>query len=398
VTADVAVIGAGPYGLSAAAHLRHAGIETLVFGEPLVFWERNMPVGMLLRSSPFASRIAEPDGRFSLERYQDEHGLPRRDPLPRKDFIDYGRWIHRQLVPDVDRRAVRQVERASEGFRLTLEDGELVEARRVVVAGGIEPFARQPGHLGALPKSHISHSVNLSDVSRFAGSHVAVVGAGQSALESAALLHEADAEVEVLVRAPRIVWIPPRGPDNGAVRRYLRKAATAPTEVGPRGVSWIAAVPDVFRRLPLDVQVQIDRLAMTPMGSAWLRPRLRNVPISLGRTIVDAAVANEGMRLRLDDGTTREVDHLVAATGYRVDVRRYPFLGSDVVRALELVNGYPVLSPGFESSVTGLHFIGAPAAAAFGPVMRFVTGTWYAAPALTRRVLGRRPSTLAVAF
>jgi hypothetical protein len=394
---DVAVIGAGPYGLAAAAHLRHAGVETHVFGEPLAFWERHMPVGMLLRSSPFASRISEPGGDHSLERFQDAHGLPRRDPLPREDFVAYGRWLGSNLVPDVDRRHVHRVDAAAEGFVLTLDDDRLA-ARRVVVAGGIEPFARRPVGLETLPASHVVHSVDVSDETRFRGQRVTVVGAGQSGLESAALLHEAGAEVEVLVRAPRIVWIPPRREDDGAVRRAVRRAATAPTEVGPRGVSWVAAVPDVFRRLPMRMQTRIDRLAMTPMGSAWLRPRLRDVPLTLGRTIAEATPSNGGVRLRLDDGSTRHVEHVVAATGYRVDVRLYPFLGPDVLRALELVGGYPVLSPGFESSVPGLHFIGAPAAVAFGPVMRFVTGTSYAAPELTRRVLGRRPAALSLAF
>ena len=47
---DVAVIGAGPYGLSVAAHLREQSLKVIVFGRPMSFWDRNMPVGMLLRS------------------------------------------------------------------------------------------------------------------------------------------------------------------------------------------------------------------------------------------------------------------------------------------------------------------------------------------------------------
>jgi cation diffusion facilitator CzcD-associated flavoprotein CzcO len=198
---DVAVIGAGPYGLSAVAHLRSAGIETAVFGEVMESWQQNMPVGMLLRSALRASSISDPSRSLTLERFGAAEGVALRDPLPLETFVAYGRWFQEAVAPDLDTRRVRQLESAGERFRLTLADGDTVLADRVVVAAGIASSARRPPELEQLPATLVSHSCELRDVSRYAGRRVAVIGAGQSALESAALLHEGGADVELLARA-----------------------------------------------------------------------------------------------------------------------------------------------------------------------------------------------------
>src|SRR5207249_8499111 len=82
------------------------------------------------------------------------------------------------------------------------------------------------------------------------------------------------------------------------------------------------------------------------------------------------------------------------ATGYRVDVALYDFLAPEVLKTVRRVDGYPLLGPGFESSLPGLHFLGAPAARSFGPVSRFVSGTPYAARALARRIAGKSEHNL----
>jgi hypothetical protein len=220
------------------------------------------------------------------------------------------------------------------------------------------------------------------------------VGAGQSALESAALLHEAGAAVEVLARASEPVWIRERINVAGPVGHLLRELLYPPTEVGPPGVNWIAAAPDVFRRLPPPVRAEIARRCMVPVGAAWLRTRLRDVPISVGRSIVSASEDGEQVAIVLDDGTRREVDHVVAATGYRVDLSRSPLLAPEVLRSLRLAGGCPELHAGFASSIPGLYFLGAAATGSFGPVMRFVAGTWFTGEALTRAILGRSPALL----
>ncbi len=392
VTSTVVVIGAGPYGLAAAAHLQQAGIETAVFGEPMSFWRRHMPEGMLLRSSPGASSIADPERRLTVERFAQERGGAPPDPLPLDDFLRYTDWFREKLRLAVDERSVSRVDARAGGFQVLLADGETLSPRYVVVAGGIAPFARRAPEFRGLGPPSVVHSIDIRSTSGFRDKRVVVVGAGQSALETAALLHEAGGDVEVVSRAGRVVWIPE--PRDSTWARRIRRVVYAPTEVGPRGVSWVAAVPDVFRRLPRSIQADIAQVCIAPMGAYWLRHRLRDVPLTLGRRVVTVTDGARGLVLKLDDGGAREVDHVVLATGFHVDVRRYNFLSAELVRGLRLANGSPVLTTGLEASVAGLHFIGAPASYTFGPVMRFVVGTWYAAPALTRRIVGRPPPPL----
>ena len=392
-TSPVAIIGAGPYGLSAAAYLRAAHVEVHVFGQPMEFWLRHMPAGMWLRSSWDASRIADPTHTYTLAEFQIRCGTQVCEPIPLQDFIAYGQWFQRQMVPDVDRRRVTRIQAAAHGFHLVLEDGATVQARRVVIAAGLESFAWRPEHSRTLPPTLASHSSDHCSFGQFAGKQVVVVGGGQSALESATLLHEAGAEVEVVVRAPRIHWL------GGGARllRHLgplqglaRHVVYAPTDVGPPGLSRIVAVPALFRCLPERLQRRIASRCIRPAGSSWLRPRLAGVVLTLGRTVVSATGVGDRVRLALDDGTQRSVDHVLLATGYRVDVTQYGFLAPDLVQRVRCVEGYPELGTGFESSVPGLHFLGAPAARSFGPLMRFVSGTWYAAPTLTRYIATRR--------
>src|SRR5262249_36337922 len=132
-TCDIAVVGAGPYGLAAAAHLLAAGFDVRVFGETMSFWERQMPVGRLLRSPREASSSADPAGAFTLDRYEASIGVAATRPVPLERFVDYGRWFQREAVPDVDPRRVVRLKTGPGGFRLELEDGEHVVARRVVL-------------------------------------------------------------------------------------------------------------------------------------------------------------------------------------------------------------------------------------------------------------------------
>ena len=392
-TTDIAIIGAGPYGLAMAVHLSRARMDVRVFGQPMSFW-RSMPMGMQLRSSTTATSIAERQGPLSLDAFRQRFGLPYEKPVSLDRFIDYGDWLQRQVVPDLDRRAVELVQRADRRFVLTLEDGQRCTARRVVVAAGIAPFALRPSVADGLPPALVSHSSDHIDLSRFAGRHVLVVGGGQSALESAALLHEGGAEVEVLVRAGHIHWL-----HGGRYEHALGRMAPllyAPTDVGPMGLSRLIAATDLYRQLPRVVQDPLTRRAIRPAGSAWLPPRLRDVPIHLDTRVRDAATAGSQVALELADGTIRIADHVLFGTGYRVDIDRYAFLAPELLSAVRKRSGYPVLGRGLQSSVPRLHFVGAPAAYDFGPTMRFVSGSWYAGRALSRSVVrdarARRPS------
>src|SRR3954452_21695428 len=166
---DMVVVGAGPHGLSTVAHLRAAGVETRVFGDPMVFWQEQMPVGMCLRSAWEASQIADPQHRYTLEAYQAATGARFSAPVPLDDFVRYGQWFQQQVAPDLDRRRVTCVAQDSDGFRLDLDDGERVRTRRVVLATGIAGVAHRPAEWSALPSDKVSHSSEERDLGRFAG-------------------------------------------------------------------------------------------------------------------------------------------------------------------------------------------------------------------------------------
>ena len=389
LTCDVAIIGAGPYGLSAAAHLRSVkGLEVRVFGEPMSFWSCNMPVGMLLRSNWTATQIADPDRCLTLEAYQAATGNKVPTPVPLDQFVQYGLWYQQQVAPDLERRKVRSIARGSKTFHLTFEDGEVVHSRRVVVAVGIGAFAWRPPEFASLPQALASHTSLHRDFRSFRGMRVLVIGGGQSALESGVLLRESGAEVEIVSRSPAVHWL--QGHLSKTLHHRLgtliRNILYAPTDVGPAGLSQLMARPELLKKLPRSVQDKLRRRCVRPAGARWLVERLRSVPIHLGRNVVAAAEAGGRVKLKLDDGTDHTADHVLLGTGYRVDISRHSFLSPELLNSIERHNGFPVLQRGLETSVPGLHMLGAPAAWSFGPLMQFVSGTTYASRALARKL------------
>jgi cation diffusion facilitator CzcD-associated flavoprotein CzcO len=389
---DVAIIGAGPYGLSAAAHLsRVKGLEVRVFGQPMSFWDRQMPRGMLLRSNWTATQIASPDSLLSLEAFQKANGVKFGIPVPLERFIEYGKWYQEQAVADLDQRVVSRIEIDTSGFSVTLHDGEIFRSHRVIIATGISSFACRPPEFKHLPSRLASHASEHYDFREFAGRKVLIVGSGQSALESAALLHEVGAQPEVVARSQRIHWL--QGWASKTLHHRLgasvRKLLYAPTDVGPAGISQLLARPDLVKRLPRSLQDRLRRRAVRPAGARWLAERLREVPISLGRSVRSLDLIGELVRVLLDDGSERIIDHILLGTGYRVDISKYDFLSAKLKEAICCFNGYPILRAGLETSVAGLHVLGAPAAWSFGPLMQFVSGTRYASQALTRHIGGR---------
>jgi cation diffusion facilitator CzcD-associated flavoprotein CzcO len=384
---ELVIIGSGPYGLSVAAHLRAGGRPVRVFGEAMGFWENQMPRGMLVRSAWEASSISDPEGSLCLDVFEAEQPQPFSRPMPGEELARYGRWFQTRAIPDLDTRRVSAVERADDGFALTLEDGERIDARRVVIATGLRGFDHRPPEFAPLGDDLATHSVDMQEPSRFAGKSVAVIGTGQSAVESAALLHEAGADVELIGRAPLIRWLV-RGERLRSLDPIVRRVLYAPTDVGPAGLSWIVAMPNLFRRLPIRTQERLAYRSIRPAATGWLMDRTSDIRWSLQRRVTEARPDAGRASLALDDGSTRHVDHVLLATGYRIDAGRHPLLGESIRKRLRLHEGYPVLGRGFESSVPGLHFVGAFSAWSFGPVMRFVAGTKFTGHAIARHLKG----------
>jgi pyridine nucleotide-disulfide oxidoreductase len=376
----VAVIGAGPYGLAVAAHLKAAGVETTIFGETLDFWRKHMPGRMRVRSPWRATHIADPDGELTLDAYARRVGMVPTEQLPIADFIRYGAWFQSRAAPDLDARKVECIEPAGDGFRLVLQDGEAIAARRVVVAMGLANQSVRPAQFNGLPAELVSHSADHVDFADFRGRTVTVLGRGQSAVESAVLLAEAGAEVALLSRG-EVRWL-----GTGSAQT-LRAVLASRSEVGPFPLDWLADAPNLLRLFPGALRRQVTTQCLRPAASGWLRPRAGGVRFVSGRMVAAAERQGSQIALRLDDGTSGLTDHVLLATGYRIDIARLGVLDGDLLGRIETIDGSPILSAGCESSVGGLHFVGSSAVTSLGPLMRFIAGAGPAARSVTRRVL-----------
>jgi cation diffusion facilitator CzcD-associated flavoprotein CzcO len=391
---DVVIIGAGPNGLSVAAHLGDS-VERRVFGQTMGAWRFNMPEGMILKSEPYASDLSAPRPGFLAGDYcratsQEYH--ERVIPLSGEQFIGYGDWFARQLVPDVEETHIVSLSRDRDAFVVHTADGEAVRTARVVVASGIIPFAHIPPELAALPSNLVSHTSTHRDLSRFKGKEVLVVGRGQSALESAALIHEQGGAVKIVVRGDWVIW--PKA--NPMAPTRMERLRTPVVRLCEGWWCWgFDRLPDVFRMLPEEKRVHHALGFLGPAGSWWLRERVEGqIPMLLKHRVVSAEAAGDRVRLHLEtpDGpVTEEADHVIAGTGYRFDLSRLQYLEPSLRDRLRLVaGGAPLVDRHLESNVPGLFFTGALAAPSLGPLMRFVAGTHFTGP----RVAGRLHASL----
>lgn len=396
---DVAIVGAGPYGLSLAAHLASHRVSFRIFGEPMQFWRAHMPKGMDLKSDGFASNLFNPGALFTLEQFCTDKGLPYRDtalPVALDTFVNYGVAFQEKFVPNLQKKNVLSLRRTTNGFILNLDDGDVVSARKVVVAAGINSFRHIPSSLAHLPPEFLTHSSEHHDLRSFEKRSVVVIGGGSSATDIAALLLEAGANVQLVARDKGLRFL--SGGDLG--RRSLWQRVRHPTSgIGPGWRSrFYSDAPWLFRHLPERLRFWIVRRTLGPAGGWFMKERvIGRVPITLGAQPEGAEVKNNKVELTLknSDGSQRKVvtDHIIAATGYKVDLRRYEFLDREIIAGLAMVENTPILSATLESSVPGLYFVGAATANSFGPVMRFAFGARFVAPHLARslvKVLSRQ--------
>jgi cation diffusion facilitator CzcD-associated flavoprotein CzcO len=386
---EVAIIGAGPYGLSIAAHLRAHGVEFRIFGNPMEHWRARMPAGMLLKSEGFASDLYDPERRFTLRRFCLQNSLPYADmgvPIPRETLATYGLSFQAQLVPDLENKRVVALDRSSKDFLLQLDDGETLTAHRVIVAVGNSYFQYLPASLSGLPAGLLSHSSEHHDLSRFAGQDVTVVGGGASALDLAALLHEIGSHVHLVARRSSLVFLSKPGS-----RSLWHKIRYPMSGIGGGWRSrFFADAPMLFRYLPQQIRLRTIKTYLGPAGAWFVKDQvLGHVPLLLAHTPAYAEVRGGRVYMQCQgDGMQSELvtDHVIAATGYRVDIGRLDFL-SDKIRASVLsIENAPVLSRNFESSVRGLYFVGLASAHCFGPVMRFLFGAGYTARRLSEHL------------
>jgi hypothetical protein len=358
-----------------------------------------MPEGMVLKSEGNASNLSDPTCAMPLSRFCTDRGLPYKDvgfPVPLATFIDYGIAFQQHFVPTLENRIVTAVRPASYGFDLHLADGEMAPVRRVVIATGIRAYEYMPHQLAHLPVELASHSASHVKVDGFAGREIAVVGGGASAVNLAALMHQRGAKVTLIARRPAIAYC---GPPSQ--RTLLGKIREPESGLGTGWRSWACcAMPMVFHAMPEQFRVLVVRKHL-PAAPGWtLQPQVDGVVPTITGATIDRAAAVAGrvsLTLTLRGGGQQVVmaDHVIAGTGYRVDMRRLQFLGSEVLERLDQVDHTPRLSRWFESSLPGLHFVGTAAANSFGPMMRFAYGAAFASKRLSgylARTSARRTS------
>ncbi len=393
---DVAIIGAGPYGLSLAAHLAALGIEHRIFGRPMGGWIDGTPAGMLLKSDGFASNLSDPANELTLKQFCSERGLHYADlgvPVEREVFIAYSLDFQKRRVPHLEQKLVASIDRAHGAFHLRCDDGENVAARRVIIAVGLAPFAYMPPQFDILAAERRSHSVEVSDPRRFAAHDVVVIGGGASAIDLAALLHESGAAVTLASRRQQLdIHTKMRLP-----RPWGDRLRAPLSGIGP---SWRSRIlcefPHIFRLLPEEKRLHIVRNHLGPAAGWFMKERVENkFRMLLGYQRMAVEATGGQIRLTFEKpGATRRLtpEHVIAATGYRIDIARLNFLPDKMRRAIATTGDAPLLSSRFESSIPGLYFIGPAAANAFGPVMRFTFGAGFTADRLSRhlRRSGRR--------
>jgi thioredoxin reductase len=401
-TVNVAIVGAGPYGLSMAAHLRQQGIEHRIFGRPMDSWLAHMPKGMLLKSDGFASNIYDPHGEFTLSRFCAERDTTYADvgvPVSLETFAAYGLAFRQRMVPELEDKCVTSLSRNGRGFRLELEDGETLTARRVVLAVGITHFEYMPSSLAGLPPALLSHSFHHHNLEGFKGRTLVVLGGGSSAIDLAGLLRDEGAEVVLVAR--RQLNFHSRALTNE--RTWWERLRHPHSGLGPGlRTRFYADAPGLFRHLPRRVRLEIVRRSLGPAGGWFSKEKVvGRVPLMLGTRVEAAEVRHDKACLQLSgaDGTRQEItaDHIIAATGYKVDMTRLPFLSAELCSSLKCPGGAPELSSTFESSAPGLHLVGIAAANSFGPVMRFAFGAGFAARTVSSTLARAAARTLATA-
>jgi thioredoxin reductase len=376
---DVAVIGAGPFGLSVAAHLNDRRVR--VFGAPMQTWRTCMPADMRLRSDWEETSLSAPGDRGSIDVWSRAQDEPREEPIPLARFLRYAEWFRGTFVPENDPSDVAQLERAAGVFRVTTADGVEADARLVVIAVGVTPFPHAPPPFDAAMGDGIGFAIERQDYEAYRGGRIVVVGGGQGGLEAAALARRAGAEVELVIRS-QLRWFTDREPyrPRGPLQQRIYRLAYPVVGYGPPPLNRLALNPDAFALLPPAARRSVARRILRAGGSPWVRDQIEGkVRVTEGVAVERVERHGGRIQLALSDGSAREADAVVVSAGFRFGLDRLGFLSPTVKAAVGVRDGWPILDRYFRSTDPDLRFVGFAAERRFGPIARFVSGSRFTA-------------------
>jgi cation diffusion facilitator CzcD-associated flavoprotein CzcO len=347
---------------------------------------------MFLKSEPYGSDFSAPGSGYEMGTFAKLHGMDdyvdRVGPLSRERLVEYGDWFTRELVPDIRDITVTSLAPDGGGFKVEFAEESPILARSVIIATGLMPYMYIPEQLSGLPDELMTHTSVHQHFDQFRGKRVVVIGGGQSGLQTGALLHEAGADAHVIVRKPHVVWDAAIAQEIGWLDYLLRP----PVKLCEGWGCALYDSPTAFRLLPESVRVDRARSRFGPAGAWWLRDRVEGViDVQTGHAVKSAAPKGSGVRLELDgpEQSFIEADHVIAGTGFRLDVSKLPFMSEGILAGLRTTVGCAVVNKAGESSVPGLYFAGAHTMTSLGPGARFISGTFHTSERLARSVARR---------
>lgn len=362
---DLVIIGAGPFGLSAASFANFHQIDYMVIGKPMAFWKENIPENMYLRSG--TDWHLDPYGNYTIETFLKSRNKTPEDvkPLPLTLFLDYAEWFQEQQNINVLDKLIVKLDylEGEKKYLITLKDGKEIKAINVLIAIGFKFFKKLPVYLTKkLPAGSFTHTCDVVKFEKFKDKSVLIIGGRQSAYEWAALIVEA-----------------------GAKTVHISHRHETP-EFAESHWSWIDPImdqmvdnPEWYRTLNEKEQEEIERkfwIEDSQKLEPWLLPRIdrENIKIWPLSNVVKCDEANSGLyKVHMDNGKRLEVDHIILATGYKVDINKIPFLSSgNILPKLYINEGFPDLDGYLQTNLHGLYMTSMIATKSFGRFFAYI--------------------------